>query len=102
MSKAVSDKVKKYKVSIFGESYTLSSDESEEHIAEVVRFLDTHMKDIAAKSQLTDGKQLAVLAALQCISKTLHTKNSLQLHQEYTDKLIDQVDREIAGLPGFK
>jgi cell division protein ZapA (FtsZ GTPase activity inhibitor) len=94
MSTDVSDKVKKYKVSIFGESYTLTSDESEEHITEVVQFLDSHMRDIASKTQLSNAKQIAVLAALQCISKTVQTKNSLRYHQEYTDKLLDLVSRE--------
>jgi cell division protein ZapA (FtsZ GTPase activity inhibitor) len=96
MSKDVSDKVKKYKVSIFGESYLLVSDETEEHIMAAAQLVDSSMRHIAEKSQIAESKRIAVLVALQCASNVLATKAINDQCQQHSDKLIDFVNRELS------
>ncbi len=59
---------KKYKVTIFGESYVLVSDEPEGRLSRSTALVDALMQDIAQQSGITDVKKLAVLAALQVAS----------------------------------
>lgn len=82
----MSNALKKCKVSIFGEHYVLITDETEEHLHAAAHMVDQVMRDIASKSQLTDSKRIAVLAALQLTSKEL-------LSQQKSDKLIDLLDK---------
>lgn len=96
LSTHVSDKVKKCKVSIFGETYWLITDESEQQITAAANLVDTWMRDIAQSSQISDSKRIAVLVALQLASKTLAAQDALDKHQQHDRKLIDFIDREIA------
>ncbi len=95
MSKDVSGKVKKYKVTIFGESYFLVSDESEEHLVTAAQLVDGLMRQIAEKGQITDSKRVAVLVALQLASKTLETKDAVTLYYDKSDELITLVEKEL-------
>ncbi|HVX00800.1 MAG TPA: cell division protein ZapA, partial [Candidatus Babeliaceae bacterium] len=61
----MSSAVKKYKLSIFGEAYTIVSDESEEILLKAAKQLDGLMREVSQKSQIADAKRIAVLAALQ-------------------------------------
>lgn len=96
MGTNVSDKVKKYKISIFGESYFLVSDESEEHLMSSAQLVDSCMKEIAQKSQITESKRIAVLVALQLASKVLASKNGIDKVEQKSDQLIKLVDKELA------
>jgi len=90
--------VTKYKVSIFGESYFLVSDEPEERIMAAARLVDTCMRDIAEKSQITESKRIAVLVALQLASRTLANKDIVDLQQKQSEKLLDFIDQELSQL----
>lgn len=96
MNKLLSESIKKYKVSIFGESYFLVSDESEEHLVAAAHFVDNCMREIAQKSQIADSKRIAVLVALQLASKALSTRETIEQQQCQSDKLIELVDRELS------
>lgn len=61
----MSHQVAKYTVSVFGDTYTLVSDEPREHILDVAATVDLLMQEIAQKSNCDDGKRVAVLAALK-------------------------------------
>lgn len=87
--------VTKYKVSIFGESYYLVSDESQEHITSAARLVDSCMREIAEKSQITESKRIAVLVALQLASKALTNKDILDRQQEQSEKLLQLLDEEL-------
>ncbi len=95
MSIAVSDKIRKYKVSIFGESYNLASDESEEHISEVVQLVDNCMRDMSSKNSVVDPKRVAVLVALQCASKAVASRKMVEHASAETDRIIDLINREL-------
>jgi len=89
--------LKKYKISIFGESYTVVSDESEEHLTSSAQRVDTLMRQIAEKSGISDSKRIAVLAALQCATQ-LKTCELLIDHYECMEtKLSTCIDRELSS-----
>lgn len=90
--------VTKYKVSIFGESYFLVSDEPEERIMAAACLVDTCMRDIAEKSQITESKRIAVLVALQLASKTLANKDIVDLQHKQSEKLLDYIEQELSQL----
>lgn len=99
MSSDVSDKLKKYKVSIFGESYFLVSDESEHHLTAAAQLVDSCMREIADKSQITESKRIAVLVALQLASKVLAHKETLERYNAHSDKLLNLVATELSRVP---
>lgn len=90
------DMIKKYKVSLFGETYTIVSDETEEHILKCVNHVDSLMRSITDSMNVTDGKKAAVLAALQLASKLQETESHYKLKFQEHEKLIELIDRELA------
>jgi cell division protein ZapA len=88
---------KKYKVTIFGESYTLVSDESEKHIVDAALQVDKLMSDIA-RAGVTDVKKVAVLVALQFSSELKHLKQDLELHTLEQDRLTTLLDQGLVDL----
>lgn len=86
--------VKQYKVTIFGDHYSLMSDESEETILKAASYVDNAMKEIAEKSKLQDGKKVAVLAALRAASLLAVLESEREAAQRHYQKLNDLVDRD--------
>ena len=89
---------KSYKITLFGENYTLVSDESEQHIVEVSQRVDLLMKEIALKLPQAPTEKVAVLVALQLASQLLHAKElstSYELHQE---QLVERINQELHRL----
>jgi cell division protein ZapA (FtsZ GTPase activity inhibitor) len=78
---------KKYKISILGESYSIVTDETEEHIVRAASLVDTYMQEIAQKLGSGDIKKLAVLAGLQSSSKLLHSEIMLAQERERYSRL---------------
>ncbi|MBA3953973.1 cell division protein ZapA [Candidatus Dependentiae bacterium] len=88
--------VTKYKVSIFGESYFLVSDESQEHVNAAALLVDSCMREIAEKSQITESKRIAVLVALQLASKALTSMDIVDRQQQKSDRLLALMDKELS------
>lgn len=89
---------KKTKVSIFGETYVLLSDESEEHINAVVQEVDDLMRVIASKSEISDSKKIAVLTAVQFASQLKALQEQLASYSSKERELVDHIDRELLSL----
>ncbi len=89
------NKAKNYKVSIFGDHYSLWGDESEECITQAATLLDSLMKEIAEKYNMADTKKVAVLAALRVASSLLQVEATLERSQHKKQHLIDLIDREL-------
>jgi cell division protein ZapA (FtsZ GTPase activity inhibitor) len=85
-----------YKVSIFGDQYTLKTDESHDLILQAAALVDSTMKDIACSTKF-DTKSIAVLAALRIAHQALHA-GQCQAHNN--EALISLIDQEIGKL-GF-
>lgn len=88
-------KAKNYKVTIFGDQYTLASDEAEEHVIKTARLLDILMQEISQASKLTDAKKIAVLAGLRIASQLVTLESEQEAVNLQNKKLIDHIDREL-------
>lgn len=82
-----------YKVSIFGDQYTIKTDESGDLIVEAAALVDSTMKEIACASKL-DAKSIAVLAAL----RITHQMMSAGQNQASNERLITFIDQELIKL----
>lgn len=89
---------KKYKVTIFGDSYGLVTDEAEEHIVQAASLVDAHMTEIASRIESVDGKKLAVLAALQIASKLRQSELVIAQTHEKNLHIIDTIDNTLEEL----
>jgi cell division protein ZapA (FtsZ GTPase activity inhibitor) len=69
--------LQKYKVSLFGEVYTLVSDESENSLLSSAALVDNLMKEIAQQTRCTDTKRLAILVALHLAQQQSNDQSKL-------------------------
>ncbi len=87
-----------YKLLIFGDHYSIVSDESQDNIAKAAAQVDALMKEISFKASQVDETRIAVLAALQLAHKIL----ALESNKEFTDirhkELIDRIDLDCLAL----
>ena len=93
-----SNTLQKYKISVFGELYTLMSDDSQEHVNAVALFVDRLMRESAQQAQLVDSKRIAVLVALQLASRLHHLEASLEHKNQKHSKLVSLIEQELAPL----
>jgi len=81
-----------YKVIIFGQEYSIATDESEEQVRKVADTVDKLMCTIAGKSALRDGNRVAVLAALRLASEVFNLEKQLCERNIDEKRLMELVD----------
>jgi hypothetical protein len=87
--------LKKYKARIFGDVYTLVSDEDDSVVLEVVYKVDSLMKEYAAKPALMgDAKRIAVLVALKMAEELLMNQNETHQDQIHVEKILKLLDNQ--------
>lgn len=86
-----------YKVSIFGDQYTLLSDEPSDRIVQAAQMVDALMKEMASSTKL-DAKGLAILAALHLANKTLDAEQEQQECLVKAKSLMYRIDQELDSL----
>ena len=91
----MSNTIKSYKIEIFGEHYTLLSDESEQHVRQSAHLVDTYMKEIANKLTSKNVGQIAVLAAVRLASMVLYKEAELEQQQHHEKELIALIENEL-------
>lgn len=84
-----------YKVQIFGDDYTLVSDESEQHIRKSAQLIDSLMTTIAHDSSINDPKQIVVLAALRIASVLLDIEQVTEEDDRKKAALIEDIEKEL-------
>lgn len=89
---------KSYKVTIFGDQYTLMSDESEQHVVQAAAIVDAIMKEIAQKSKISDPKKYAVFAALQLASKLTILESEVRSNDLAKERLLGKIEQELLTL----
>ncbi len=87
------NETKNYKILIFGDEYSLLSDESEQHITESAALVDSLMKEIANKVSIKDPKKVAVLAALQVASRFMKLEKDAVARETKEADLVAKLDR---------
>lgn len=86
---------KSYKIKIFEDQYTLISDESESHVIRAADIVDSLMKEVSIKSNSSDHKKIAVLAALRLADKLLNLEHIYNDEQLKKVALIDLIEHEL-------
>lgn len=89
--------LKKYKISVFGETYTVVSDESEEQVMNTAQYVDDLMRHTASKFDIYDSKRIAALVSLQLASRLKDLEEKCALHSQKEHELADRIDRELSS-----
>ena len=92
------NQAKNVKVSIFGERYSFVSDEPEARVIEAAQRIDTLIREITGKAAHSDLKKVAVLIAVQAMSKQLALEATLETKDAELKQLIEMVDREMLNI----
>ena len=90
--------LKRYKLSILGETYVVVSDEPEERLHATAGYVDDIMRHIASRADLSDTKRIAVLASLQLASQLKEAEEKCALADHKELELAEHIDRELAAL----
>ncbi len=90
--------LKKYRARIFGDTYSIVSDENEILILEAVKILDSTMREIADEAQHVDPKQIAVLTALKIASRALRIEAVMEQEKRLSSRIMNVLDREEISL----
>ena len=82
---------------ILGRSFTIQSEDDEEHIRRVIDFLQNHIKEIKEHYPLADPLKISILASLNLADEIIKMS-----HDNRTNKLaedeIEEVNRIAAAL----
>ncbi len=88
---------KQYKIDIFGENYTLISDETEEHVKKSAQHIDLLMKEIASKMPIVNNQKTAVLAALQLASDLVYLKKVMETNEARESTLAEKIEKVLTS-----
>lgn len=84
-----------YTVIILEDSYTIASDESEEHVAEAANYVHVLMQEYVSKAPHIPLKTIAVFAALKLASTALQHEAALKSQENKQDALLLLVEGQI-------
>jgi cell division protein ZapA len=79
------------RVNIFGAEYVLKSDNNENYIIEIAKYVDQKMREIDRSQAITSNLKLAILAALNITDELFQNK-------QYRDRLLEQIDADSQSL----
>lgn len=85
--------VKSIEVELFGEVFTVISDEPEERVLEASMVVDDLMKEYAAQVPHVEVRKLALLTALQLASKLVASQETLAAKNDQDKALEDRIKR---------
>jgi len=88
--------IKSYQLEIFGNNYTLLSDESEQHVIKSAQLVDTYMNEIAEKVPIENHQRIAVLAAIRLASILLYKEVELDGYKLEIEKMVQLISRQIS------
>lgn len=86
------EQTKKYKITIYGETYTLVSDESEASVIKSAQLVDEFMRNVSHNVGIVDTKKIAVLAALRMACMVVEgqeQKARFEREKKQLDELVD-------------
>lgn len=86
--------MKKYKAHIFGETFSLVSDEPEQLVFEAVELVDNSMKEISSRNALLDVRKAAVLSALKIALKLKALEQMVEEERNQSSRILNVLDRQ--------
>lgn len=84
-----------YSVIIFGDTYTVASDESEDHVVEAANYVHILMQEYAAKAPHVPVKTVAVFAALKLASMVIGHEKMLNQVDSKHDALVLFIESQL-------
>lgn len=87
--------IRSYSVVILGDTYTIASDEPEEHVVEAANYVHILMQEYVSKMAHIPLKTVAVLAALKLASTVLKHEVALQEQAVKHESLLSLVDGQV-------
>lgn len=94
----MSTEIKKYEITILGESYTLVSDQGERNVQLAACKVNESIQEIMQKAPHLEQKKIIVLTALKIASMLTATEQSLEDMKDKSQTLLDRLDRDLAAL----
>lgn len=91
----MNNEAKRIDVLLYGETYSVISDESEAKVLEVARQVDELMRLIARRTGLSDVKKIAVLTALKFATSQCKLEEEIAHNRLAYEKLITVVSENI-------
>lgn len=88
------------KVSIFDQSYSLVTDETQAHLEQAAQMVDECMRR-TARLGIADKQKIAVLVALQLASDCVRTQSAHKSKQEEYDTVIKWLEQQNRILSEF-
>lgn len=88
-------KRKTYQLEIFGERYSLVSDESERHVINAAQLVDKYMREIAENVAINSQQRIAVLAAIRIASILLYKEAAFKEQQQHANNIIEEINKEL-------
>ncbi|MBB6448291.1 cell division protein ZapA [Geomicrobium halophilum] len=79
---AEDQKKKRTTVSIYGNKYTVISDESQEHVNEVSAYVDAKMREMKGVNPYLDTRRLAVLTAVNIADEYIKKQQEINTEEE--------------------
>jgi cell division protein ZapA (FtsZ GTPase activity inhibitor) len=92
------NEIKKRTVTIFGELYTIVSDEPEEFVSRAVEHVNNITHAIAQKAGSQDQKKVALLSALHIALELQKNNVRLGLLEEREKRILASVDQSLSQL----
>lgn len=86
-----------HQVEIFGQKYSLRSEEDAAHVRRVAAFVDGKMREVASGAPSASTLQVAVLAALDVASEYLLTESAARGLCSEVEQRADAMFRRIAA-----
>ncbi len=86
-------------VEIFGQTYSVRGDGDPEYLAELARFVDSRMREVAAQVATVDPMKIAILAALNIADEfsrfRRQRENAAGIWIERTEEISDRLSEVI-------
>ncbi len=87
-------------VEIFGQTYSVRGDGDPEYLAELARFVDSRMRDVAAQVATVDPMKIAILAALNMADEFSRFRRQREdaagIWIERTEEISDRLSKGIS------
>jgi cell division protein ZapA len=84
-------------VEIFGQTYNVRGDGDPDYLAELARFVDTRMREVAAQVATVDPMKIAILAALNIADEFSRYRdrreNAAGIWVERTEEISDRLSK---------
>ena len=83
------------RVNIFGSDYTLQSDEDENYIKDIAKYVDNKMREIDRQFSLKSSVKVAILAAMQIVDELFQERKHKEKILTYVNDESKELDRLI-------